>query len=150
MALPANAGIFPIERAMKRLFSAVCLFIACICLHAQTTVWQPSPGHIQIPIWPHTPPNLQKVDGPERAEIRTDPKGFIAGKPATAIYNVTRPTMTVYSPKAGSSGAAVVVFPGEDADVCADSAIKRREVMDAARCTCFMANKAYLTESPGC
>lgn len=39
-------------------------------------------------------------------------KGLIAGKPATAVTNVTQPTMTVYSPKGKNTGAAVVVFPG--------------------------------------
>jgi len=104
---------------MKFLASALCLLFACASLHAQTTLWQPSPGHTQIPIWPHTPPDLQKVDGPERAETDNDPRHFIAGKPATAIYNVTRPTMTVYSPKSHNTGAAVVVFPGGGYEILA-------------------------------
>jgi acetyl esterase/lipase len=97
---------------MKAVTLALCLLFASVGLHAQTTDWQPSPGHTQIPIWPHTPPDMQKIDGPERAETATDPKYFIAGKPATGIRNVTRPTMTVYSPRGNNTGAAVVVFPG--------------------------------------
>ncbi|HXE06733.1 MAG TPA: alpha/beta hydrolase [Acidobacteriaceae bacterium] len=97
---------------MKFLTFALCFCFASAGLDAQTTVWQPSPGHTQIPIWPRTPPDLQKVDGPERAETSTNPKDFIAGKPATGIRNVTRPTMTVYSPKGKNTGVAVVVFPG--------------------------------------
>jgi acetyl esterase/lipase len=37
---------------------------------------------------------------------------FVAGRPWTYITNVSRPTITVYSPKGKNSGAAVVVFPG--------------------------------------
>jgi acetyl esterase/lipase len=37
---------------------------------------------------------------------------LIAGKPTVWITNVTRPTMTIYSPKGKNTGAAVVVFPG--------------------------------------
>ena len=34
------------------------------------------------------------------------------GRTATGISNVTRPTMTVYSPKGNNTGVAVAVFPG--------------------------------------
>ncbi|HEY9512912.1 MAG TPA: alpha/beta hydrolase, partial [Rhodanobacter sp.] len=37
---------------------------------------------------------------------------LLAGKPVTAVTNVTRPTMTVYAPKGKNTGVAVVVFPG--------------------------------------
>jgi acetyl esterase/lipase len=37
---------------------------------------------------------------------------LIAGKPTQSVSNVSRPTMTVYSPKGKNTGAAVVVFPG--------------------------------------
>jgi acetyl esterase/lipase len=37
---------------------------------------------------------------------------LVAGKPWVAIGKVSRPTMTVYSPKAKNTGAAVIVFPG--------------------------------------
>ncbi len=77
---------------------------------AQTKVWQPSPGHTQIAIWPATPPDAQPVPGPE--SVQTDTKSLIAGKPTTSVTNVTRPTMTVYSPAKNSTGVAVVVFPG--------------------------------------
>jgi acetyl esterase/lipase len=36
----------------------------------------------------------------------------IAGKPVTAILNVSRPTMTVFPAKGRNSGAALLVFPG--------------------------------------
>lgn len=37
---------------------------------------------------------------------------MIAGKPVVGVRNVTRPTMTVYSPTGKNSGVAIVVFPG--------------------------------------
>lgn len=79
-------------------------------LHAQTSIWQPSSGHTQIPIWPGAAPDAQPVAGPEEVEV--DPKFLVAGKPVVGISNVTRPTMTVYSPTGENTGAAVVVFPG--------------------------------------
>lgn len=78
--------------------------------NAQTKVWQPSPGHMQIAIWPGTPPNAQPVPGAE--VFQSDPKFLIAGKPVASVTNVTRPTMTVYSPEGKNTGVAVVVFPG--------------------------------------
>jgi acetyl esterase/lipase len=79
-------------------------------LSAQKPVWQPSPGHTQIPIWPGAAPDPQPVAGPEIVEI--DPKFLIAGKPVVGVSNVTQPTMTVYSPEGKNTGAAVVVLPG--------------------------------------
>ena len=37
---------------------------------------------------------------------------LIGGRPWLEVANVTRPTMTIYSPKGRNSGAAVIVFPG--------------------------------------
>ena len=73
----------------------------------QTHVWEPSPGHIQVPIWPSTVPDAQPLSGPEYMEkVGNEPPGaVVAGK-------VSQPTMTVYSPSAKNTGAAVVVFPG--------------------------------------
>jgi len=101
---------------MKSSVSVLLLFALCIALSsqrtsAQSTTWQPSPGHSQQPIWPGKAPDPQPVKGPEVAE--TSGKGFlVAGRPAIGISNVTRPTMTVYSPAKNNTGAAVIVFPG--------------------------------------
>jgi acetyl esterase/lipase len=84
---------------------------ACGAASAQKFDWQPSPGHTQIPIWPGAAPDPQPVAGPEFAET-TGKNDLVAGKPWVAVDNVTRPTMTVYSPKGKNTGAAVVVFPG--------------------------------------
>jgi acetyl esterase/lipase len=66
---------------------------------AEPAVWQPSPAHTQIPIWPGLAPDVQAAPGPE-----TNTEG--------AVTNVTRPTMTVYPPHGKNTGAAIIVFPG--------------------------------------
>ena len=94
---------------MKRLLVAVCVVLAAGAAHAQNT-WQPSAGHTHTPIWPGAAPDA-RPDGPEVAEVSG--KNFlVAGRPATGIGHVSRPTMTVYSPIRKNTGAAVVVFPG--------------------------------------
>jgi acetyl esterase/lipase len=102
---------------MKRLVLAIWILIAVGGLRAQTAEWQPSPGHTQIPIWPGTAPDAQPVTGPEH--LGTDTKSMVAGKPWTYIENVSKPTMTVYSPQGKNTGVAVVVFPGGGYEVLA-------------------------------
>ena len=97
---------------MKSWLSILCMLIPCSCVQAQAAVWQPTDGHTQMPIWPGPSPNSQTIPGPEYSEIATSDKPQFAGKPVTGIHNVSRPTMTVYSPIGSSTGAAVVVFPG--------------------------------------
>jgi hypothetical protein len=53
---------------MKSLLFAVCVVFACIDLSAQKPVWQPPPGHTQVPIWPGPPPDPQPVRGPKVLE----------------------------------------------------------------------------------
>jgi acetyl esterase/lipase len=96
---------------MKPLLVALCVVIGLGGLSAQTAAWQPSPGHMQVPIWPRGAPDAQRVKGPETATT-TDTKGLVASRPYVYIDNVSRPTMTVYSAKGKNTGAAVVVFPG--------------------------------------
>ena len=79
---------------------------------AQTTAWQPSLGHTQIPIWPGKVPDAARVVGPEVFSDGTNNDFRIAGKPVAGIGKVSQPTMTVYSPQGTNTGAAVVVFPG--------------------------------------
>ena len=96
---------------------------ACGGLSAQTPAWQPSPGHTQVPIWPKEPPDAQPAAGPEEMKTSSarDAKlhgggtvkdSLVAGRPWVEVSNVSRPTMTVYSPKGKNTGVAVVVFPG--------------------------------------
>lgn len=96
---------------MKPLIFALSLALACGVVSAQKFIWQPSAGHKQVEIWPGTAPDQQPLPGPEYAK-RPGKKDLIAGKQSTGVWNVSRPTMTVYSPKANNSGVAVVVYPG--------------------------------------
>ena len=90
---------------------------------AQAGVWQPSPGHVQVPIWPEG-----KVP-----DALPDPKPESVGPPPGREWwpranDVSVPTMTMYPPTAPNTGAAMVVFPGggyqflamdlEGTDVC--------------------------------
>ena len=87
------------------------LFVALILLSgslfAQKPAWGPAPGHITLPLWPHSPAGT----APE-VDITTVKDNVIAGKPVIRLTNVSNPTITLYSPKGKNSGAAVVVFPG--------------------------------------
>ena len=94
---------------MRLLILVLSMVIACGGLRAQTIVWQPSPGHTQVRIWPGAVPDAKPVAGPESAITSTD---LIAGRPVVLVTNVTQPTMTVYSPKGTNTGVAMVVFPG--------------------------------------
>ncbi|MHB1958613.1 MAG: alpha/beta hydrolase [Acidobacteriaceae bacterium] len=102
---------------MKSLIFSICVLFAFGRMRAQTPAWQPSPGHTQMPIWPGAAPDVQPVAGPETTV--TDSKDLVAGRPWLAVENVTRPTMTVYSPKGKNTGAAVVVFPGGGYEILA-------------------------------
>jgi acetyl esterase/lipase len=97
---------------MKPLLVAIGVVFACNSLSAQKPVWQPSPGHTQIPIWPGAAPDPQPVAGPEYATRAEGKDALVAGAQWEAVENVTQPTMTVYSPNGMKTGAAVVVFPG--------------------------------------
>jgi acetyl esterase/lipase len=97
---------------MVKVISAFLLFFLFILcgVKAQTNeVWQPSPGHTQIPIWPGTPPDVELPPGPESASVSTMK---IAGKAVVMANNVATPTMTVYSPTGKNTGVAMLVFPG--------------------------------------
>jgi hypothetical protein len=95
---------------MKLLIFALCVVFGFSGLSAQTPSWQPSLGDTQVPIWPGAVPDARPVTGPET--IKTDAKDLVAGRPWVYINNVSRPTMTIYSPRGKNTGAAVVVFPG--------------------------------------
>jgi acetyl esterase/lipase len=83
--------------------------IAASVNRVQADTWQPPAGHAQIPIWPGAAPDAPPVPGPEAVTVS---EGLLPGKPATAVTNVIRPTMTLYAPEGKNSGIAVVVIPG--------------------------------------
>jgi hypothetical protein len=94
---------------MKPLIFALGVVFAFGGVRAQTPAWQPSRGHTQIPIWPGAVPDAQPVAG---TEVTATAKNLVAGRPWDYMENVSRPTMTVYSPTGRNTGTAVVVFPG--------------------------------------
>lgn len=95
----------------RPLLFALCGLCAAFLLHAQEFVWQPAPGHPQIPIWPGAAPDRQPVPGPEIVK-HAGKESYVAGSTWTEVDNVSRPTLTVYAPAGHNTGAAVVVFPG--------------------------------------
>jgi|SRR5581483_3905117 acetyl esterase/lipase len=103
-----RSGLLP--KFVGASFLAFCLAITSGVLNAQTNVWQPSPGHTQIPIWLGTPPDLQPPPGPEGMVVSQPISP--GGKPWTGVVNVSQPTMTVYSPEGTNTGIAALVFPG--------------------------------------
>jgi acetyl esterase/lipase len=96
---------------------ALCVLFASSSLRAQSPVWQPSPGHSQVPIWPGAAPDARPVAGPET--VATDATSLVAGSPWVFVSNVWQPTMTVYAPKENNTGVAVVVFPGGGYEILA-------------------------------
>ena len=86
---------------MHKLILAIFLLVlARAHLQADAAVWQPSPGHVQEPIWPGAIPDAIPNPKPESVD------------PGGGAYDVSRPTMTVYAAKGRNTGVAVVVFPG--------------------------------------
>jgi acetyl esterase/lipase len=96
---------------MKFWLFALCVGLPLERLNAQTPVWQPSPGHAQVPIWPGAAPDAMPVTGPEFATT-TGKQSLVAGRPLIFVGNVSCPTMTVYPPIGKNTGVAIVVFPG--------------------------------------
>jgi acetyl esterase/lipase len=79
---------------MKHSIVAATLFWALVCANAHADSWEPSPGHTQLPIWPHGAPHTLRLAGP------------------AGVDTVLDPTMTVYAPSGRNTGATFVVFPG--------------------------------------
>lgn len=89
----------------------LCCFFAATALvsahaSAEAKIWQPSPGHEQVAIWPGAVPDALPQPKPESVGT---PPGRVWWPRAN---DVSRPTMTRYPPKGRNTGVAVVVFPG--------------------------------------
>ena len=95
--------------------------------------WQPAAGHTQIPLWPDGPPDPRSGVGVEAVHNAVDrdtgKKKLVGGRPYSYVENVTRPTITVYSPAKNNTGAAVIVYPGGGFNVLAID-IEGTEVCD--------------------
>src|ERR1700683_877803 len=133
---------------MRPLILTLCFVFAVGGVRAQTPAWQPSQGHTQVPIWPGTAPDAQPIPGPEDATT-TVTDSLVAGRPWIMVTTVSRPTMTVYSPKGANTGAAVVVFPGGGYKILAID-LEGTEVCDwlnSAGITCILVK--YRVPEPG-
>jgi hypothetical protein len=93
---------------MRPLLLALCVAFAVGDLTGQQTGWQPSPSLNQVPIWPTLVPDSGPVPNAETAP--TEMKEPVAGRPWIYVTNVSRPTITVYSPNGTNTGAAVAVL----------------------------------------
>jgi acetyl esterase/lipase len=89
------------------------VLVAGICsnVFAQRRAWPPSPSHTTLPLWPHGAPGAQPNPAAE-IDTTTAKDRLVADKPVIRIGNVSVPTLTLYTPTAENTGAAVVVFPG--------------------------------------
>jgi acetyl esterase/lipase len=76
---------------------------------AGAQAWQPTSGHVQVPLWPAT--IAAGRQGP-KAETLGKADKDVGGRPWYYISNVSVPTLTVYSPAGKNTGAAMMVFPG--------------------------------------
>src|SRR5579859_3067853 len=95
---------------MRSFAIVLCLLFETSGLCAEPPVWQPSPGHAQVPLWPGEVPDAEALPGPESLATTKDEQ--VAGKPYIYVSNVSQPTLTVYAPQGKNTGAAVVVIPG--------------------------------------
>lgn len=93
---------------MKSWILTLCLMTLPGGIYAKASDWKPAAGQTQIPIWPGKAPDAKPVPGPETAWTG---KHLLAGRPVTAVTNVTRPTITMYAPSGKNTGAAVIVLP---------------------------------------
>jgi acetyl esterase/lipase len=74
-------------------------------------VWRPDPGGDQIPLWPES----VAVQAPEtdgNSEWVGNGSPLVAGRTWNWATYVSRPTMTIYSPKDQNTHAAILVLPG--------------------------------------
>jgi len=92
--------------------SFVSAFLAMLAIGAaappapRPKTWQPSPGHVQLPLWPNGVPDALPDPEPESLG---PPPGREWWPRANHVHT---PTLTVYKPAAHDTGAAALVLPG--------------------------------------
>jgi acetyl esterase/lipase len=108
-------------------------------LLGQGSGWPPAASHPVLELWPTSVPDPVPTTGPEADQTKpTD--GQIAGRPLLHWGNVSKPTLTLYTPKGKNTGAAVVVFPGGGYNILAID-LEGTEVCDwlnGAGITCIL------------
>lgn len=80
-------------------------------------VWQAGPDGKQVPLWPEGL-TIQRPESDKPEEVGNGSR-LVAGRPWNWAGNVSRPTMTIYSPKGRNTGAAMMVLPGGGYEVVA-------------------------------
>lgn len=101
-----------VRRARRGWIGLVAAVFASTAIAAESPpqTWNPGPSGTEVALWPDGLSIARpETSGPERASLA---ESKVAGRPWTAVYNVTRPTMTIYRPKGVNTGTTVVVFPG--------------------------------------
>jgi len=73
-------------------------------------VWEPGPEGKQVPLWPEGLV-IQRPESDKPEEVGTGSRP-VGGRPWTWATYVSRPTMTIYSPKGRNTRAAILVLPG--------------------------------------
>src|SRR5205085_11687814 len=98
---------------MKRTVLLLSMLAFSAGVFAQGGGWQAPRGVRQIEIWPTgAVPDMEGITlPPERVETTKAPD-VVAGRPYAAVYNVAKPTMTIFPPKGRNTGVSMVVFPG--------------------------------------
>jgi acetyl esterase/lipase len=101
-------GFEPIGSQMEHLHKPILLIFLFVlaCTHSYAAVWEPSPGHVQVPIWPGAIPDALPNPKPEWLGPPPDREWW------PRANDVSRPTMTMYAPTNRNTGLVVVVFPG--------------------------------------
>jgi acetyl esterase/lipase len=103
LLLPPSAEFQEMRKSIHFSFAAALLLASSL---AQADGWQPSPGLVQVPIWPGAAPDAIPHPKPESV-------GPPAGREWwPRVNDVSQPTMTVYAAKGRNTEAAVVLFPG--------------------------------------
>ncbi|MGD0940196.1 MAG: alpha/beta hydrolase [Terracidiphilus sp.] len=87
-----------------------------------------TPVHVTMPLWPGEAPGAKPNLPPETSTL-TGVDHLVAGKPIVIDANVSKPTLTLFTPKGVNSGAAVVVFPGGGYNILAID-LEGQEVCD--------------------
>jgi acetyl esterase/lipase len=74
-------------------------------------IWIAPEGLSQLPIWTGQVPDMDTSVPPESVLTARTPEA-VGGTTSQAIFNVSVPTVTIYSPKGRNTRAAVIVMPG--------------------------------------
>jgi acetyl esterase/lipase len=106
--------------------AAVLAFAVIACAHRTGHAQSgsaPDARVTEVQLWPADRALPRLGGGPEAVHyaLETDgvTKKLVGGRPYSYVENVTRPTITVYSPKRGVASPAVIVYPGGGFNVLA-------------------------------